>query len=296
MEETIQKIVPVFVSIAQNYITVKPFLQEDLFFRSERYTLPHTATGAIFSSEKEEPPSFQTFANKVDFSEPIGYTERVPHHGRRKEPHMIFGYARVSTTDQKLDRQIAALKEFVPEERNILTDTSSGKQFDRPGYHALVGTAHTTPLLRKGDTLVITSIDRLGRNYQEIQAQWYRLTKELQVQIKVLDMPLLDTTGKDNLESTLIADLVLQILSYVAEKERNSIRERQRQGIETAKAKGRHLGRPNTPFPKQWQNVYTEWKNGEITAVIAYKTLGLTKTTFYKLVKQYEGRAETEKA
>lgn len=208
---------------------------------------------------------------------------------------MIFGYARVSTSDQKLDRQIAALKEFVPEERNILTDTSSGKQFDRPGYNALVGTAYTTPLLRKGDTLVITSIDRLGRNYQEIQAQWYRLTKKLQVQIKVLDMPLLDTTGKNNLESTLIADLVLQILSYVAEKERNSIRERQRQGIETAKAKGRHLGRPNTPFPEQWQNVYTEWKNGEITAVTAYKTLGLTKTTFYKLVKQYEGRTETKK-
>lgn len=209
---------------------------------------------------------------------------------------MIFGYARVSTTDQKLDRQIAALKEFVPEERNILTDTSSGKQFDRPGYNALVGTAHTTPLLREGDTLVITSIDRLGRNYQEIQAQWYRLIKELHVKIKVLDMPLLDTTDKDNLEGTLIADLVLQILSYVAEKERNSIRERQRQGIEMAKAKGVHLGRPKTPFPKQWQSIYTAWKQGEITAVTAYKTLGLTKTTFYKLVKQYEGRAKTEKS
>lgn len=203
---------------------------------------------------------------------------------------MIFGYARVSTADQKLDRQITELKQFVPEERNILTDIGSGKNFDRPGYNALVGTAYTTPLLRAGDTLVITSIDRLGRNYQEIQAQWYRLTKELEVQIKVLDMPLLDTTGNNDLEGNLIADLVLQILSYVAEKERNSIRERQRQGIENARAKGVHMGRPKAVFPKHWCEVYSEWKNGEITAVAAYRRLGLTKTTFYKLVKQYEGR------
>ena len=202
---------------------------------------------------------------------------------------MIYGYARVSTTGQNLDRQLAQLKEIIPDEKNIITDKASGKSFDRKGYNLLVGTANTTALLREGDILVICSLDRLGRNYTEIREQWQYITQELKADIRVLDMPLLDTSkSSNNLDKRFIADLVLQILSYTAEKERENIRKRQRQGIDTAKAQGKHLGRPKAEYPAQWKEVYTEWKQGSITAVKAMETLMLKKNTFYNLVKRYE--------
>lgn len=137
--------------------------------------------------------------------------------------------------------------------------------------------------------LVIVSLDRLGRNYTEIREQWLHITNNLKADIKVLDMPLLDTSQtKDTLDRRFIADLVLQILSYSAEKERENIRKRQRQGIESAKASGKHLGRPQATFPKQWNEVYKEWKSGCITATKAMELLNLKRTTFYKLVKYYE--------
>ncbi len=212
----------------------------------------------------------------------------------------IFGYARVSTDDQNLNRQLNELRKIIPEERNIIRDEESGKDFNRKGYNSLVGTADAAPMLREGDLLVICSIDRLGRNYTEIKQQWDYITNTLKANIKVLDMPLLDTStnlNDNSLDKHFMADLVLQILAYVAEKERENIRKRQRQGIDvmpivngkkvSAKT-GRATGRPNATYPDNWQEVYSEWKSGAITAAAAMVKLGIKKTTFYKLVKQYE--------
>lgn len=206
---------------------------------------------------------------------------------------MIYGYARVSTTDQNLDRQIAQLREYVTEERYIITDKLSGKDFNRKGYNSLVGTKDTAPLLHEGDLLVIVSLDRLGRNYTEIREQWQYIACTLKADIKVLDMPLLDTSKtNETLDGRFIADLVLQILSYTAEKERENIRKRQRQGIDIAKAQGKHLGRPKAEYPEKWQEVYTAWKKGDITATKAMQELELKRTTFYKLAKQYESKTK----
>lgn len=204
---------------------------------------------------------------------------------------MIYGYARVSTTDQNLDRQLAQLREHIPDDRYIITDKASGKDFNRKGYNSLVGTETTAPLLHEGDLLIICSLDRLGRNYTEIKQQWELITNSLRADIKVLDMPLLDTSTTNNsLDGRFIADLVLQILSYTAEKERENIKKRQRQGIDTAKASGKHLGRPNATYPENWEQVYNNWKSGTITATAAMQQLEMKRTTFYKLVKLYEQR------
>jgi DNA invertase Pin-like site-specific DNA recombinase len=204
---------------------------------------------------------------------------------------MIYGYARVSTVDQNLDRQLELLRNIVTDERNIITDKASGKTFDRKGYNSLVGTNSNAPMLREGDLLVIVSIDRLGRNYTEIREQWQYITCTLKADIKVLDMPLLDTSKSNNsLDGKFIADLVLQILSYTAEKERENIRKRQRQGIDTAKANGKYLGRPKIEYPQEWECVYSEWKQGKITATKAMQMLNLKRTTFYKLVKMYTSK------
>lgn len=211
----------------------------------------------------------------------------------------VFGYARVSSKDQNLGRQIRELQEFGIEEKYIFIDQKSGKDFNRPAYNTLIGTDKTVPLMREGDLLVITSIDRLGRNYEEIQREWKRITKELNIDIKVLDMPLLDTRGKkeDNLDRTFVADLVLQILSYVAEKERENIRSRQKQGLDAMPVRdgkkyslrtGKAIGRPEARYPENWRSLYQDWKDGKITAVMAMELLGLKKTTFYKLAKEYK--------
>ena len=202
---------------------------------------------------------------------------------------MVYGYARVSSKEQNLDRQIKELENYGIEKRNILSDKQSGKDFNRPSYNSLVGTDTTAPLLRAGDLLVIYSIDRLGRNYTEIQRQWQHITKDLKANIKVIDMPLLDTTATGNsLDSTFVADLVLQILSYVAEKERENIKTRQAQGIAIAKEQGKHLGRPKAEYPDAWDNYYHRWKAKEITATQCMVELSLTRNTFYNLVKRYE--------
>ncbi|NMA12763.1 MAG: recombinase family protein [Chloroflexi bacterium] len=206
----------------------------------------------------------------------------------------VYGYARVSTTDQNLDRQIEALKPYVEcPERDILQDMASGKDFDRKAYNSLVGTPTSAPLLRKGDLLVIVSLDRLGRNYSEIRNQWENITKTIQADIKVLDMPLLDTSSAaSDLDKRFIADLVLQILSYTAQKERENTRSRQMQGIKAARAKGKHLGRPKAEFPVEWEKYYKLWTDGIITATKAMEKLNLKKTTFYKLVKRYKANNE----
>ena len=203
----------------------------------------------------------------------------------------IYGYARVSSTDQNLDRQLLQLKAVISDERYIICDKASGKDFNRKGYNTLVGTQNNAPLLRAGDLLVITSLDRLGRNYSEIRQQWEYITHTLNVDIRVLDMPLLDTSNTgENLDKRFIADLVLQILSYTAEKERAHIKERQKEGIAAARLNGKYLGRPKAEFPTEWEKVYNEWKQSNITANRAMEILNLKRTTFYKLVKDYENK------
>ena len=193
----------------------------------------------------------------------------------------IHGYARVSTKEQNEVRQINALKEFGIIERDIYVDKVSGKSFDRPEYQRLLN------VIRKGDLVVVLSLDRLGRNYTEVQEQWRYITTELGADIKVLDMPLLDTrTSRDNIDSRFVSDLVLQILSYVSAKERDNIKARQSQGIANAKAQGKHLGRPKAKRPDNWNEVYNKWCNKEITAVSAMQILGLKPNTFYKFVNE----------
>lgn len=213
-----------------------------------------------------------------------------------------YGYARVSTTDQNLDRQIKLLTDAGVSDKRIYKDKASGKNFERPQYQELVyGTDRKDSPLHEGDLITICSIDRLGRNYSEIQKEWRYITQELKCDIRVLDMPLLDTrSSKDKLDGRFVADLVLQILSYVAEKERENIKKRQRQGLDAmpekdgkkiSKKTGRPIGRPAAQYPKNWDKVYREWQDGQITAVTAYTRLGLKKATFYNLVKKYEHRA-----
>ena len=207
---------------------------------------------------------------------------------------MKYGYARVSSKDQQLDRQIELIKEAGVEGRYIFCDKASGKDFNRRAYNTLVGTHMTAPMLRNGDTLVILSIDRLGRNYQMIRQEWEKITHEIGADIEVLDMPVLNTTTESgNLDRRFISDLVLQILSYVAEKERISIKERQRQGIETAKLKGKKFGRPAKVKPDNWDEVYQRWQAGKITAVEAMNLTGLKKGTFYSFAKSEKEKSAT---
>lgn len=210
----------------------------------------------------------------------------------------IWGYCRVSTVDQNLARQIEQMKEFGISERNIRCDKSTGKNFNRREYNSLVGTDTTAPLLRKGDLLVISSLDRLGRNYVEIRQQWNYIINDIGADIKVLDMPLLDTReAEGSLDKRFIADLVLQILSYVAQKELENNKKRQKQGIDvmpvingkkTSLKTGRPTGRPPASYPEQWEKYYDLWKDGKITAKKCMDELGLKRATFYKLVNRYE--------
>lgn len=202
---------------------------------------------------------------------------------------MTYGYARVSTIDQNLDRQLKQLSDAGIKANCIYHDKASGKNFDRPAYNTLIGTDKTAPVLRENDVMVVCSLDRLGRNYTEIKEQWEYITRTLKANIKVLDMPLLDTSkASGDLDTKFIADLVLQILSYTAEKERANIRHRQRQGIDVAIAKGVKFGRPSIEYPDKWLETYEAWKKERITAKAAMDALGLKRNTFYRLVKKYE--------
>ena len=193
----------------------------------------------------------------------------------------IYGYVRVSSTDQNEDRQLVAMLEKNIPQRNIYIDKQSGKDFERPQYKKLV------KKLREGDLLYILSIDRLGRNYEVIQKQWRILTKDIGVDICVIDMPLLDTRNGKDLMGTFIADLVLQILSFVAQSERENIKKRQAQGIAAAKAKGVKFGRPEVPMPDDFDKYIYKWDKGQITTLEILKKTGLTKSTFYRKVREY---------
>lgn len=194
----------------------------------------------------------------------------------------MYGYVRVSTREQNETRQLVAMQEFGIEERCIVIDKQSGKDFDRPGYKKLV------KKMKSADTLVIKSIDRLGRDYADILLQWRILTKEKGVDVVVLDMPLLDTRIGRDLTGTLIADIVLQLLSYVAQTEREFIRQRQAEGIAAAKANGVHFGRRALEKPMAWEKVYEAWQRGEISGRAAAQRLGVSHTTFQNWVKMHD--------
>lgn len=192
----------------------------------------------------------------------------------------VYGYIRVSTRDQNEERQVIAMREFGVPEGNMVIDKQSGKNFARPGYRRLV------KKLKPADTLVIKSIDRLGRNYDEVLEQWRLLTKEKQVDIVVLDMPLLDTRKGRDLIGTLISDIVLQLLSYVAQTEREFIHQRQAEGIAAAKARGVKFGRKPKERPAEYEHLRDEWRAGRISARAAARQLGVAHRTFMKWVEQ----------
>ena len=192
---------------------------------------------------------------------------------------MIYGYIRVSTKDQNAARQFVAMESFGVDKRNMYTDKQSGRDFERTQYKRLMRK------VKSGDTLVIKSIDRLGRNYEEILEQWRIITKEKQVAIVVLDMPLLDTRQSRDLTGTLIADIVLQLLSYVAQTEREFIRQRQAEGIAAAQAQGVRFGRKPLERPEQYSKVRDAWIQGKISARKAAEQLGVTHKTFLNWTK-----------
>lgn len=194
--------------------------------------------------------------------------------------NQIYGYIRVSSRDQNEDRQVIAMREFGIAEKNLVIDKQSGKDFARPGYRRLLRK------LKPNDTLVIKSIDRLGRNYDEVLEQWRLLTEEKQVDIVVLDMPLLDTRKGRDLIGTLISDIVLQLLSYVAQTEREFIHQRQAEGIAAAKARGVKFGRKPKERPAEYEHLRDEWRAGRISARAAARQLGVAHRTFMKWVEQ----------
>ena len=202
--------------------------------------------------------------------------------GGNKIEQKIYGYIRVSTREQNEDRQVIALREVGVPERNVYIDKQSGKDFERPQYRKMVRK------LKKDDLLYIKSIDRLGRNYSEILEQWRILTKEKGIDIVVLDMPLLDTRRGKDLMGTFLSDIVLQVLSFVAENERTNIRQRQAEGIAAAKAKGVRFGRPPAPLPENFHHLYQQWKNGKITGTAAAKLCGMPLSTFRYRAEIYE--------
>ena len=196
--------------------------------------------------------------------------------------HRKFGYIRVSSKDQNEGRQLEAMRKMGITERDIYLDKQSGKNFERANYQLL------KRIIRKGDILYIHSLDRFGRNKEEILQEWNDLTKNIEADIVVLDMPLLDTTQYKDSMGTFIADLVLQILSWMAEEERERIRKRQREGIDLALQNGIQFGRPTVFISEEFKEVYRKWKAKELTAVEAMQAARVKKTSFYKSVKSLE--------
>ena len=194
---------------------------------------------------------------------------------------LVYGYIRVSSKDQKLDRQRRQMLEYGIPQSRIVADKQSGKDFRRPGYQRL-----TRKRIRPGDVLVIQSLDRLGRNYQEIKDEWKYLVRERKVSIRVLDMPLLDTAADQDLIGTLISNLVLELLSFVAENERNMIRQRQAEGIRIAREKGVHLGRPRQPVPEEFRPIYEQWKRREYPSKTLIEKSGYSYQKFYRYCRQ----------
>jgi DNA invertase Pin-like site-specific DNA recombinase len=194
----------------------------------------------------------------------------------------FYGYVRVSTLDQNVERQLIELIKWGVLEKNIYCDKLSGKDFNRPQYQKL------KRKLKEGDVLVVKSLDRLGRNYEDIQKEWRDIVKITKADIVIIDMPILDTRTNKDLIGTLISDIVLQLLSYVAQAERENIKQRQAEGIAIAKAKGKHLGRYPSPLPEEFFPVYEKWLNRDYSLRGASKVLGITVSQFRTMIKKHE--------
>lgn len=194
----------------------------------------------------------------------------------------FYGYVRVSTLDQNVERQLIELIKWGVLEKNIYCDKLSGKDFNRPQYQKL------KRKLKEGDVLVVKSLDRLGRNYEDIQKEWRDIVKITKADIVIIDMPILDTRTNKDLIGTLISDIVLQLLSYVAQAERENIRQRQAEGIAIAKAQGKHLGRYPSPLPDEFFPVYEKWLNREYSLRSASKELGISISQFRTMIKKHE--------
>ena len=201
----------------------------------------------------------------------------------------IYGYVRVSSIDQNEDRQMIEMQKIGVPETNIFMDKQSGKNFDRPAYKRLIRK------MKEGDLLYIMSIDRLGRNYVEIQEQWRFLTKEKKVDVSIFDMPLLDTRNGKDLMGTFLADIVLQVLSFVAQNERENIRKRQAEGIAAAKARGVQFGRPEKPVPENFKEIVKQWEKKQIDIETAASMCNMSIPTFYKRLKEYKILEKYEK-
>ena len=195
----------------------------------------------------------------------------------------IYYYARVSSKEQNLDRQIEAFKKIGADDREIICDKESGKNLDRSGYQAL-----KTVMLRSGDTLIVKSLDRLSRNKSDIKNE-LQYFKDNNIRLKVIDLPttMMDLPKGQEWVFDMVNNILIEVLGTIAEQERRTIRKRQREGIEAARSKGKHLGRPKTSLPNNWNDVYTAWKNNEITAKAAMNQLGVSKNTFYNWVTQF---------
>ena len=200
----------------------------------------------------------------------------------------IYGYIRVSSKEQNEDRQLIAMRNAQVPEKSIFLDKQSGKDFERPMYKKMVRR------LKKDDLVYIKSIDRLGRNYQEVVEQWQYLTRVKQVDIVVIEMPLLDTRRGKDLVGTFLSDIVLQVLSFVAENERTNIRSRQKEGIEAAKARGVRFGRPRKPVPEKFPEMRDRWLAGELSVAAASAACGMPRSTFYEIARR-ECSAQIEK-
>lgn len=198
-----------------------------------------------------------------------------------------YGYVRVSSIDQNEERQMVDMRKLGIPEEHIYIDKQSGKDFNRPRYKKLLSK------LKKGDLLYVQSIDRLGRNYEDIQAQWRYLTKVKEVDIAVIDMPLLDTRNGKDLMGTFLADIVLQVLSFVAQNERENIRKRQAQGIAAAKAKGMKFGRPVLVVPGEFPQLVTDWRNGKLKVIEAAERCNMSIATFYRRLREYDCATES---
>ena len=193
---------------------------------------------------------------------------------------MTYGYVRVSSLDQNEDRQIREMEKLAILPKNIFIDKQSGKDFERPQYKKLL------KKIKPGDLLYILSIDRLGRNYEEIQRQWRHLTKEVGIDICVIDMPILDTRPYKDLLGTFVSDLILQVLSFVAENERDNIRKRQAQGIAAAKARGVRFGRPEAKLPEEFPALLRQWEKQQISTKEMLKECGCSESTLYRRVRE----------
>lgn len=193
----------------------------------------------------------------------------------------VYGYIRVSTREQNIERQLISLQEAGVNEKNIYIDKQSGRNFQRPAYVKMMS------LIQEGDLIIVKSIDRLGRNYQEIMEQWSIITKEKKADIRILDMPLLDTTKTKDLLGTFISDVVLQLLSFVAENERDNIRQRQAEGIAAAKARGVRFGKPVIPMPENFPELYRQWESNNLTINELASLCKMGRSTMYKRIEEY---------